>query len=550
MGGLSSFSCEDGRRMRLSGVITVLARSLLTNIRYLVFQFECAVFYVTGQTSKGARNRFLSGSLAPVIETEEARLTVIGHLPKELDGVFVRIGPNPAFTPAGDYHWFDGDGMVHAVRIKNGEASYANRFVKTSRLHQERAAGFPLFLKFGDAVGLVGLFTMLMDSLKTKWGLLDKTDGAGTANTALVYHAKKLMALHEGDLPYAVQVLCSGVTETLGRVTLGGKWDVAFTAHPKLDPVTGELHFFGYQFSKRPYARYGRLSPEGKLVADVPIDIPGPVMMHDMGLAGDYVIIIDCCLAFDPQLMLMKGQLPFKFDKTRPARFGVLPKNATSAEGLRWFETSPMVTFHVANAWQEGSLLKLYLCVFGQEFSLQLDSEIDPVANAPRLTEFTLDLSSAEERPQAAVRRVSEVTGDFPQVPWQKLGQRTKYAYLAHTDPQQSSVKMVGVAKVDLDAAGDGKVGVALHGPSVFGGEAFFVPARGRGTAAEDDDGYLAVMVHDETKGDAGSELRVYDAKTMSSEPVARVLLSQRVPHGFHCIHISEEQFQDQAAML
>eukprot|EP00884_Botryococcus_braunii_P012266 jgi/Botrbrau1/2103/Bobra.0093s0011.1 len=550
MGLLSSLSCADGRSLRLSGIIALLARILLNNIRYSVYLFECAVFYVTGQTSKGARNPFLSGSFGPVIETEEARLQVIGRLPKDLDGVFVRIGPNPAFTPAGDYHWFDGDGMVHAVRIKDGEASYANRFVKTSRLHQERAAGFPLFLKFGDAVGVVGLFTMLMDALKTKLGLLDKSEGAGTANTALVYHAKKLMALHEGDLPHAIQVLCSGVTETLGRVTLGGKWDIAFTAHPKLDPVTGELHFFGYQFSKRPYARYGRLSPEGKLLADVPIDIPGPVMMHDMGLAGDYVIFIDGCLAFDPQLMVKKGQLPFEFDKSRPARFGVLPKNATSAEGLRWFETSPMVTFHTANAWQEGSLLKLYLCVFGQEFSLQLDSNIDPVANAPRLTEFTLDLSSKEERPKAAVRRVSEASGDFPQVPWRKLGQRSKYAYLAHTDPLQSSTKMVGVVKLDLEAPGDGKVGVALHGPGVFGGEAFFVPAQGREGAAEDDDGYLAVMVHDESKGDGGSELRVYDAKTMSSEPVARVLLPQRVPHGFHCIHISEEQFQEQAAML
>ena len=220
-------------------------------------------------------------------------------LPKALDGVFARVGPNPALAArfAGDYHWFDGSGFVHCCRLKESgkKISYCNRWVETSRLRQERAAGVPLFTNFGDYRGWLAAAHLLVGGARRLLGAKDSSDGDGTANTALVFHAKRLLALHEGDLPYVLRVACDGVVETVGRLRdfssggtgkereegrAGEKGRAAvtmahpFTAHPKVDPATGELFGIGYNVESKPYLYYFGLDAEGALKFDVPIDTP------------------------------------------------------------------------------------------------------------------------------------------------------------------------------------------------------------------------------------------------------------------------------------
>jgi carotenoid cleavage dioxygenase-like enzyme len=146
---------------------------------------------------------WLSGNFAPVVdETPPAPdLPVRGHLPECLNGEFVRVGPNPKFVPVAGYHWFDGDGMIHAMRIKDGKATYVSRYVKTARLKQEEYFGGAKFMKIGDLKGFFGLFMVQMQQLRKKFKVLDFTYGFGTANTALIYHHGKLMALSEADRP-------------------------------------------------------------------------------------------------------------------------------------------------------------------------------------------------------------------------------------------------------------------------------------------------------------------------------------------------------------
>lgn len=125
---------------------------------------------------------YLSGNFAPIRdETPPVKdLPVHGFLPECLNGEFVRVGPNPKFDAVAGYHWFDGDGMIHGVRIKDGKATYVSRYVKTSRLKQEEFFGAAKFMKIGDLKGFFGLLMVNVQQLRTKLKILDNTYGNGT----------------------------------------------------------------------------------------------------------------------------------------------------------------------------------------------------------------------------------------------------------------------------------------------------------------------------------------------------------------------------------
>ena len=91
-------------------------------------------------------NRYLSGNFAPwSSEDNFDHLEIEGKLPADLHGTLLRNGPNPQFMPTGDYHWFQGDGMIHAIRIQDGKASYQNRWVRTNKFELEKEAGCALY---------------------------------------------------------------------------------------------------------------------------------------------------------------------------------------------------------------------------------------------------------------------------------------------------------------------------------------------------------------------------------------------------------------------
>ncbi|KAK9808682.1 hypothetical protein WJX72_001857 [[Myrmecia] bisecta] len=519
---------------------------LVTNRVHVLHYLQKVVSWIQGGQKARRKNVYLQGNYAPVVdELFEQDLEVLGAMPAALHGVFLRTGPNPFFTPTGDYHWFDGDGMLHACRIRpNGKVAYCNRFVQTARLQQEKNAGHALGLKMGDAHGLAAVAQFAIVRLRKRLGVFSVKDGEGTGNTAMVYHAHRLLALHEGDLPYAIRVLCEGLVETLGRVRYGGAVKHPFTAHPKVDPVTGELFWFGYRMDAKPHCIYHFCDAKGGLQSTVPIDLPQPIMMHDFAITQDYAIFLDMPLLFKPEVMVKEDSLPLRFDGTRVSRYGVLPRYAKDASALKWFELPGHMIFHVANAWQEGNIIRVFACAFE-------DLELDPVradakgiANKARLCEVVLNMKTG-----AASRQVmTEAFGDFPQVPHRCIGRKTRYAYVAEMASTVGPAHFVGVVKIDLEAPADTKdavVGRLSYGEHCGGGEAQFVPAHSDPTKCNgEDDGYLVTYVHNNKTG--VSELAVYNAKTMSSSPVAQVKLPQRVPYGFHSLHVSEDQVQKQ----
>ena len=77
-----------------------------------------------------------------------------------------------------------------------------------------------------------------------------------------------------------------------------------FTAHPKVHPETGVLHYYGYQLDAPPHCMYGQLDPNGKRTVWFEIPLRGPIFMHDFGLTEDYAVFIDHPVMFDPMVIV------------------------------------------------------------------------------------------------------------------------------------------------------------------------------------------------------------------------------------------------------
>ncbi|XP_043690906.1 carotenoid 9,10(9',10')-cleavage dioxygenase 1 [Telopea speciosissima] len=495
---------------------------------------------------------YLSGNFAPVIEETPPceNLPVLGYLPECLNGEFVRVGPNPKFRPVAGYHWFDGDGMIHGLRIKDGKATYVSRYVRTSRLKQEEFFGGSKFMKIGDLKGLFGLLMVNMQLLRAKLKVLDVSYGTGTGNTALIYHHGKLLALSEADKPYVLKVLEDGDLQTLGMLDYDKRLQHSFTAHPKVDPFTGEMFTFGYSHTA-PYCTYRVISKDGFMHDPVPITIPEPVMMHDFAITENYAIFMDLPLYFRPKEMVKDKKLIFSFDATKKAHFGILPRYAKDELQIRWFELPNCFIFHNANAWEEGDEVVLITC--------RLENpDLDMVSGAvkKKLENFCNELYEMRfnlKTELASQKKLSASAVDFPRVNESYTGRKQRFVYGTILD---SIAKVTGIIKFDLLAepetgkkqleVGGNIQGIFDLGDGRFGSEAIFVP-REPGISSEEDDGYLIFFVHDEKTGK--SAVNVIDAKTMSADPVAVVELPHRVPYGFHAFFVTEEQLQEQARL-
>jgi carotenoid cleavage dioxygenase len=423
---------------------------------------------------------------APVTEELEAfDLPIEGALPPELDGLFLRNGPNPLRGDPG--HWFLGDGMLHGVDLSGGRANwYRNRFVQTRALRGEA--------RYIDEEGHVDFH-------------------AGLANTHVIEHADRILALVENGLPWEVDRQLG----TVGVYDFGGKLDGPMTAHPKICPKTGEMHFFGYHFAP-PYLVYHRADARGRLVESRPIEIPRPVMMHDFAITENHVIFMDLPVVFCPE-SIEKGGMPYQWDDDAGARLGFLRRGTAGADSqgaVTWLEIAPGFIFHPMNAYSEGDRITLDAARYDELW--RQDSNRFGIA---RLHRYEIDLGEKRVREE----RLDDLGVEFPRVPESLTGRRHRIGYgvWSHGDVGSDGR---GLVRYDLEnGARDLYDGSGQHVPS----EALFVPGSG---AAGEGDGWLMAYFYDRARGT--SFLSVFDASRLSNGPVARVELPARVPLGFH----------------
>ncbi|WYL93517.1 MAG: carotenoid oxygenase family protein [Gloeotrichia echinulata IR180] len=460
---------------------------------------------------------YLTGNFSPVqTEITADNLIVIGELPTDLSGMFVRNGPNPQFPPKGDYRWIDGDGMLHGVQISNGKATYRNRYVQTRGLELEQKVGRAIWTGLMESPQLHNPPNNLFSPFKN------------TANTGIVWHADQLLALWEGAEPYKIAV---SDLATIGPYTYQGQLTSAFTAHPKVDFITGEMMFFGYCLLEPPYLKYSVVSAKGELKRTVPIDLPCGVMMHDFAITENYTIFMDLPLTFSVD-RLRSREPAYMFEPNAPSRFGIIPRHGDNTN-IRWFEVSTCYVLHTLNAYESGEEIVVIACRTNDAQLLNIPTKTNlrhHQVTQPELYCWRFNLRTGVVHEGT----IDDLSSEFPTLNQQFVGRRNRYGYSARMVPEMLPI-FTSDAVIKYDFANDDSQ-VHEWGSGRYGGEAIFVP---RSNSNLEDDGWLLTFVYDTAF--KTSELVVLNAQNITDKPVARILLPQRVPYGFHGTWIAEK---------
>lgn len=470
----------------------------------------------------------LQGGFAPIDQEHSVELTDIeGEIPKDLSGLHVRNGPNRRFEAAGRYHWFDGDGMLHAVRFEGGKAHYMNRWVQTDGLKEELAAGQALWQGIKDP------------PRKNRPDMPIKN----TSNTDVKFYAGKLISMwYLGGAVYQVN---PSDLSTVGRLEFDPRLQgVPISAHSKVDETTGEFLFFAYG-KEAPYMHYGVMDRHHQLTTFMPVELPGPRLPHDMAITPNYTILHDFPLFYDMDAFAA-GRHKLKFHHHLPSRFGVVPRHG-KPEQIRWFEASPTYMYHVSNAWEEpDGHGGTEIVMTGTPFRLPRDArgEIDVAGFPKMLAQLEHDFMFYEWRfnlrtGQTRERIIDDIINqEFPVINSAMQGLKTRYSWnvLMARLRRPEDPRFAGLVRYDLER----NVCTTYHeGTGRWFSEAPFAPAD---NPKAEDDGYLVGFMWDDDR--QASFVVVFDARDISQGPVARIRLPHRVPHGFHATWVSAERLR------
>jgi carotenoid cleavage dioxygenase len=431
---------------------------------------------------------WLEGNFAPVqVESTVTDLTVTGTLPPSLTGLYSRNGSNP--LSGRSPHWFLGDGMVHGIALENGRARwYRNRYVQTGFL----AAG----------------------------GGLRATSPGGAnslSNVSTLVFGDRLLSLGEVGGPFE---LSPTDLSTVGPLSLGAGFRGNFTAHPKLDPGTGKLHAFGYNFTD-PYLTYYVLDDKGTLLSSDDATIPAATMMHDFAITARDVVFMDLPVAFDLTAAIKmtedpsSGIVPFEWKPSLGARLGVMPLEGSTSQ-LEWIEIEPCYVYHTVNSWRQGNDIKMEVC--------RLDSTLAPAGTASAATRHLWTISTSGRKLTFTDERLDAPAADLPTIDRRFAGRRTEHSWLGEVVSSPGNVRFVGCQHMN-SATGELDRWVPDRGRT--SGEWLFVPE-----GPNEGEGWVLSFLYDPQRN--RSSLVVLDAQAVHKGPVAEIELPVRVPYGFH----------------
>jgi carotenoid cleavage dioxygenase-like enzyme len=462
-------------------------------------------------------NPHLQGLFAPVVEeNDEADLDVVGALPADMDGLYLRNGPNPRFTPLGSYIYpLEGDGMVHGLWVRDGRARYANRFVRTPALQAEERAGRALW--GGLMTGYLPPADEVGPKLAGTWKELPDIN--------VVRHGGRLLALAESACPFAL----SPELETLGRETFGGALPAGMTAHPKVDPVTREMAVFCYALEP-PFLTWAMIGPDG-VATRRPTPVPGveaPVMIHDMGLTRRYLVVVLAPLYFDMAAAMSGGSL-LSWRPDDGTRIALIPRDGGP---VRWAHSETYWTWHTANAFDADD---------GPDSPVILDyvqwARPGGLARGAGPNEGGLARAEIDPVRGSVVRRwlAEPASVEFPRIDDRRIGLPYTTIAVGATSGRHQLIAGEHDAVMWLDSS-TGRSERWDAGELVVG-EPVFVPKPGD---ADETSGWWVTFAIDRT--DKSSWFLVIPAAEPASGPVARVRVRTRVPLGLHGAWLPTEE--------
>jgi carotenoid cleavage dioxygenase len=443
-------------------------------------------------------------------------MAVIGEVPSDLDGIYLRNTENPLLPSMKMYHPYDGDGMVHLMGFRDGRAFYRNRFVQTDGFRAEQKAGEALWAGLAEPPALT--------KVDYGWGARGRLKDSSSTDV-VVHGGEVLTTFYQcGDL-YRL----SGTTlQTLGKQDWHGQFPCAdgISAHPKVDEHTGEMMFFNYGL-QAPYMHYGVVDRENNLVHYCDIPLPGPRLSHDMAITEHYSILNDCPMFWDPEALKI-GRHATRFFRDIPTRIGVLPRYGSTAE-LRWFEFDPTYVLHWLNAFEDGDWINL-------DGFFQINPAPVPPANATRYESIFRFMGQEQKQPRLHRWRMNLRTGqseefdltdvitEFGMINGLHAGRRHRYGYAATR--VDGFFLFDGFVKHDLDS---GAAEPVTFPAGVFGSECAMAPRVG---STAEDDGYVITLTID--MNNDTSECLIFDAQHVTEGPVARIALPERISSGTH----------------
>ena len=427
---------------------------------------------MSGITTK--KNYYLQGNYAPVKNLiSETGLKVTGQIPKDLSGLFVRNGPNPmSSVNEKKHHWFLGEGMLHGIRLDSGNALwYKNK-------------------------------------------LVDGNDSV--ANTSVISHAGKIYAIVEAG-GYPVEI--DQDLNSLNTKPFYGDRNAGFTAHPKLDPDTNELHAMCYDYANNfDTVDYVVIDQNGSHKKTQSIPFESRSMLHECAITKNYMLVFDLSVVFDLN-KLGRGYFPMSWDDNHQSRIGLLSRNGES-NTVQWFDIDRTYFFHTFNAYEDSNgNVSVTAAAYGRLFDTDWNGPF--TESPPQLTKWELNTKSG----QATSTRLDDRSVEFPRINPKLVGKFNQYAYaLASSNLKEPDFNEI--VKYDLKNDTSEVYG---YGSGKFGAEPVFVPAEG---AQSEDEGYLLSLVYNQETDK--SDLIILNAREPKSGPLATVHLPQRVPFGFH----------------
>ena len=436
---------------------------------------------------------FLTGIHQPMTgEMTLVDLPVTGAIPPELDGRYLRIGPNPIAANPAAHHWFTGDGMVHGLALKDGKALwYRNRWIRSKAV--AAALGEP------PAPG-------------------ERHGGFDTVNTNVVDIAGRTWALVEAG-SYPVEL-----DETLDEQTYNafdGTLEGSFTAHPHRDPLTGEHHAICYEATDPGTVRHVVIDAGGRVTREEPVRVQHGPSIHDCAITKRYAVILDLPVTFSMRALIGGHPFPYGWNPKHQARIGLLPRGGSDADVI-WCPVEPNYVFHVGNAFDaEDGTVVMDVCAYASMFE---DGRQGPNGQALGLERWTIDPAA-----RTVTRRTTDASPqEFPRPDERRFAQAYRYLYTMAL-PETEQDAFIGATRLYKHDLAAGTRAEHDFGVGRYPGEFVFVPAH---EDAAEDEGWLIGLVVDlphET-----TDLVILDAQRFAGDPVASVRIPHRVPPGFH----------------